>query len=937
LSHMSSRGSIARVVVMLASALLLSLVFDVGVAVPALAAQAPTVEEQWVAEVSTTSAKLQARVNPGEATTTYRFEYATSEAALLAGEGEVFPAPPTLEGAVGAGSEGVVVEGRPQGLQPHTDYWYRVLVKNGEGETPGCQTPDSCLSFTTQSAGGESELPDGRRWELVSPAVKDGALITPSPEGGGLVQAAEDGGAITYLSGGPAKTGLEAPAGNSNETQILSIRGTGGGWSSQDIATPHEVSTGISVGQGQEYRWFSPNLAVGLVEPFGSGTDGEEPEGSAPLSEAASEKTIYLRADTSLPPESGTSEQALDIEADSEGGYLPLVTGCPVNEAECGPKVRARANVPPGTEFGGKMKFVSATADLDHVVLHSSVPLAPAAKGHELYEWTAGASPGEQLKAVSVLPKTPPYNGEHVNATLGGPEEPAGTQSKDVSGAISSDGSRIVWSYKGHIFMRDTSSEQTIQIDLPEAGAEGGAGEAEFGFASSDGSKVFFADGARLTTDSTAEPGKPDLYMCEIVEEADEGIKCDLRDLTVDSGGSANVQGIIVPSSDESSYVYFVANGALTKEANAEGEVATPGQCGATTCNLYVRHYNEASKEWEAPVFIASLSSEDRPDWSGTLEQAPARVSPDGEYLEFMSDRSLTHNDNKDVSSGEPDEEVYLYRAPSADADAPSGRLACVSCNPTGERPAGVHDPTGEEEGLKGLLVDTQRIWGGHRLAGSVPGWTAMRLEDARYQSRYVSGHGRVFFNSSDALVPQATNGLMDVYEYEPVGVGSCEPSSGTFSKRSGGCVGLISSGSSGEESAFLDASASGEDVFFLTSAQLVSADKDTAFDVYDAHVCGALAPCFTEALAPPPCATVDACRAAPTPQPSIFGSPSSATFLGPGDVTAAPSLTAPVVKPKAKPATCRKGSGVKKHGKCAKKRKAKKAKRAGNERRASR
>ena len=44
-----------------------------------------------------------------------------------------------------------------------------------------------------------------------------------------------------------------------------------------------------------------------------------------------------------------------------------------------------------------------------------------------------------------------------------------------------------------------------------------------------------------------------------------------------------------------------------------------------------------------------------------------ARVSPNGEYLAFMSDRSLTWYDNEDVSSAHPgerlDQEVYLYDA----------------------------------------------------------------------------------------------------------------------------------------------------------------------------------------------------------------------------------------------------------------------------------
>ena len=47
--------------------------------------------------------------------------------------------------------------------------------------------------------------------------------------------------------------------------------------------------------------------------------------------------------------------------------------------------------------------------------------------------------------------------------------------------------------------------------------------------------------------------------------------------------------------------------------------------------------------------------------------------------------------------------------------------------------------------------------------------------------------------------MPAATNAEENVYEYEPSGVGSCESSSG-------GCVALLSSRDSNNESAFLEA-----------------------------------------------------------------------------------------------------------------------------------
>ena len=66
------------------------------------------------------------------------------------------------------------------------------------------------------------------------------------------------------------------------------------------------------------------------------------------------------------------------------------------------------------------------------------------------------------------------------------------------------------------------------------------------------------------------------------------------------------------------------------------------------------------------------------------LADVTAGVSPDGEYLAFMSDRSLTGYDNVDANpaaKGARDEEVYLY-------DASTKLLVCASCNPNGEPPA---------------------------------------------------------------------------------------------------------------------------------------------------------------------------------------------------------------------------------------------------------
>jgi hypothetical protein len=250
--------------------------------------------------------------------------------------------------------------------------------------------------------------------------------------------------------------------------------------------------------------------------------------------------------------------------------------------------------------------------------------------------------------------------------------------------------------------------------------------------------------------------------------------------------------------------------------------------------------------------------------------------------------------------------EVYLY-------DAVAKHLACVSCNPTGARPVGVEVENFSIFGavprsnLVAVIGGSGETYSGQTsvAANLDPGTPLGGYSESLYLSRALSDSGRVFFNSSDALVPQDINGNEDVYEYEPAGVGNCTGSSYTYRESSGGCVDLISSGTSAEESAFLDASETGNDVFFLTSERLVTQDYDSAIDVYDAHVCTATAPCSSEPASAAPCTTADACRAAPAAPPTVFGATPSETFSGNGN-------PAPTLAPK--PSACPRGKCRKAH-----------------------
>jgi DNA-binding beta-propeller fold protein YncE len=849
---------------------------------------------------------LSANVDADGAPTMVHFEYGASACPTGCAS-----TPPT---AIGAGFGDVPVEAQLPGVSPGA-YEFRVVAESPLGSaTAGSEQPFSIAA----SAG---VLPDGRAWELVSPPNDGGAEPYAMSElGSGVTEAAEDGDAVTYLADGPMPANAEVEGGRGPEpNQIVSERTPN--WSSRDINTSNSTGAGSDIGEPPEYQFFSSDLALALVRPF-AGAAGAlaSPPLSPPVAgedeeSRKQENTIYLHANQPVPgasedllqpsaSEQVSYEQALkNGEEEHNQGFVALVTQ--LNEPNPGYGERQ------GTGAQG-LRAEGATADLSHVVLDSTVGTRPG-----LYEWSAPSALDTEapLAPVSVMPDD--EGGALASpATLGGPYSEAG-KDYEVTNAISQSGAFVFWTYEHHLYVRDIETEKSLLLSGGQP-----TDDAVFQAARPDGSQVFFTDGQRLTPDSTAAPGRPDLYAAE-VSVAGEQLTSQLTDLTAQSRESAGLLvkneeggGIIgagepqaseAPVGERGSYVYFVADSALAPGAHrghCDG-VSDATRPQGTTCNLYVRHYDEARREWEPTRLVAALSAEDLPDWDGgetgdaTFETA--RVSPNGRYLAFMSDRSLTGYDTVDVDEQDGqhlDEEVYLY-------DATAQRLVCASCNPSGARPAGVFDPgngVNTGEGL-GLLVDRPGIWGPHAeghpvvdhwLAASVPGWTPISHHGADYQSRYLSNDGRLFFDSPGRLIPAATGSKEKVYEYEPDGVGSCAGA--------GGCIGLISAGDSPHEAAFLDASANGNDVFFASFDELTSQQVEGGLDVYDAHVC-AEGGCPPAPAAPSPPCEEAACQGTFAVAPASQSS-GSAAFSGPGNLLVASGVlgATSTAKPKPKP-----------------------------------
>jgi hypothetical protein len=218
------------------------------------------------------------------------------------------------------------------------------------------------------------------------------------------------------------------------------------------------------------------------------------------------------------------------------------------------------------------------------------------------------------------------------------------------------------------------------------------------------------------------------------------------------------------------------------------------------------------------PTFIAPATG---------LVNSSAYTTPDGQSIAFESTASLTGYDNNDQTTGTPDTEVFEYSA----AD---NSLQCASCRADGVAPTG---------------------------SSTIPGGSSSNGVNS--PARVVSDDGsRVFFNSTDQVVAGASDGLQNVYEFE------------------NGTASLISPGNGASPATFVDASASGDDVFFDSYDDVVpTLDSSLESAIWDARVGGGFPiTSTTEGV----CTATVQCR---VPGTSAAGTPSISTSSGSGQV----------------------------------------------------
>jgi hypothetical protein len=850
----------------------------------------PLVEGESVASVGSTEASVGAQLDASGLPTTYRVEYGTSE--------EYGSSTPEVNLGASQNAVGVLVQ--LSGLQSGTKYHFRFVATNSLGTLKGS---DETLTTTAAAGPAALTLPDHRAYELVSSPSSNANVQPPLGEleapnaTARLVRAAAGGDAAVY-QGDPPPEGGAGDTGGALGNAYIATRGPHG-W----------TQTVLQLFDGLSYEGFSSDLSVGILDP----------EWASSLREPAAIRSAVPAAPgncTEIPGES--TGQPLFSRTSSDGGYHALLSTTPTL-------------APTGCagQFAGANEGTAAAPRYSHILFQSLAALAPEAvglglgQGMNLYDSVDGSP-----HLISVLPDGKPDASAIFAGTNAVFKSIAYNSPNGSPYDISADGSRVFWTEEEPVFEHGESEEYrpialyvrendtqpqsslvkgecivpgnacTVQLDLAQAGAEGESGRGLFRSASSDGSKVFFTDENRLTAGSTAAPGEPDLYEYEV--NAETGRPGTLTDLTADehAGEHANVQGVM-GTSEDGSYVYFVAEGVLSTGTNFEGGEPVAGQP-----NLYSRHSGVTS-------FIAEAGSENesspphRQVGNAVLDAGnrTAEATPDGHSLVFRSKMKLTGYENLGLP------EVFVY-------DAGSERLSCASCDPAAAPPTSNVAHARER--------DFRLYQDGADLTTS---------SNSDFMLRWISEDGsRVFFVTGQPLVPQDVNRLQDVYEWERPASGSepsnsCTRFSSSFSAVNGGCVYLLSGGTSTDDSYFLDASANGDDVFLRTRARLAPQAVGENMALYDVRVGGG----FPEtSLA----CTGTGCQGVPPAAP-IFATPSSVTFNGTGNF---PPPPASIKTTKKKTAKCPKGK-KRSHGKCvrAKTKKKTKAKKASDNRRAKR
>jgi len=665
-------------------------------AAPAYAA-APQIVEAWVSGVSSSSARVQSRINPNGLASAYRIEYLTRSAyeANVAGAKEPFAGasrlPSSSDASIGSGASPVAVQLQLFGLGAETAYRYRVVASNSSGT-------ESTAALPLRTGGSGGALPDNRGWEMVSPVDKNGGEVAfpGALAGGGVLQAAAQGGSVTYSSA--ASFGVGA-LGAATASQYLAVRGSGG-WATQNVTAPLYSSSYDTKDEGVPYRLFSTDLARGLLlngrRCRGDATGCPVPNPPLLGTDApAGYQNYYLR-------ESGTGAYTA-LLGNANAGFLAL------DPADFELRLA-------GSSTDGRHPVLSTCAALTANAVE--VPLSSGCDPAQpnLYEYSSGGG-------LSLLNLLPSQGQGAPGATLAAP-----------AGAVSVDGARVYFTVAGNLYLREGS--QTKQVDA----AAGGGGV--FQAASTDGSAAFFTKGGHLwrylapggsATDLTPAGGVAGMLGSSADGAAVYYQDADALELwragetrTVASGSDATDVSDYPPATGTSrvtadgTRLLFVSTVALTGYDNKDQNSGVPDSqvflydstgAGSLVCVSCNPTFARPTGPSTIPGAIANGTA------PGSIQAyKPRALSADGRRVFFESGDAIAPTDTNNST------DVYQWEAQGTGSCAREG--GCVALISDGRGAGGAHFADASADGSDAFFLT------GQSLARSDQG--AVDLYDAR-------------------------------------------------------------------------------------------------------------------------------------------------------------------------------------------------------------
>lgn len=361
------------------------------------------------------------------------------------------------------------------------------------------------LTTGCSPALAQALLPDGRVYELVSPADKSGGIGGVFPLGsltssleqfGRPLQSAANGSVVSYLGEDFYRSRL----GSLN--QYISRRGSGG-WITENLTSSVQSTTESAI---------EANLDVGFSQDLST----EVVSASTPLSvgELGGYANLYV----------------------GHGSQLePLITKRPPNRAS---ETFGYANhlgepVERSLRLAGGNSGTGSVPSFSHILFEANDALTNEAldggqEANNLYDWSAG-----HLKLVNILPDGEAAPNASFGINYGDIYNTAVIP--NLSRVVSADGRDIFWTDEnnGNLYVRE-NEEHTVLV----------AEAAQFQTASADGSRAIFTHAGNLYQFNTAS---------ETVSEL---------------AGGGGVLGIL-GASDDLSYIYLVSAGALAPNADS--------------------------------------------------------------------------------------------------------------------------------------------------------------------------------------------------------------------------------------------------------------------------------------------------------------------------------------------------------------------------------